>query len=152
MTSQTKKVLTAVGVLALVLLLATSTALAHPITPDGDATGNNGSNGRHLSAMIEWMGAENWGQMIQRMNQIHGPEFTGRMIQQMNESGFCHDGNYDGPGSMMGRGFGGMMGRGFNNQMGLGFQNGGPDDDSSGQFEPGLSWRHDGPWLPPAEL
>ena len=135
MNSQLKKLLTGLSILALALVLFTGTALADPITPGNSANGDN--NGSRLSQMIDWMGAENWGQMLQRMNQIHGPEFTGRMIQQMNESGFCHDGEHSGPGSMMGRGFGGMMGRGFGNQMGLVFQNGGTDGDSSGQVGPG---------------
>lgn len=127
MTSQMKKLLTVVGVFALALVLFAGTASADPVTPGNTVNGEN--NGGRLSQMIEWMGPENWGQMIQHMNQIHGPEFTGRMIQQMNESGFCHDGEHPGHGSMMGRGFG--------NQMGPGFQNNGSGIDDGGQVGPG---------------
>ena len=133
MSSQMKKLLTIVGVLALTLVLFTGTAWATPVT-SGD-NGNGDTDTSRLAQMIEWMGPENWGQMVQRMNQIHGSEFTARMIQQMNQSGTCYDGDHSGPGSMMGRGFGGMMGQGFGNQMGPGFQ----DSDSNGQAGSGFS-------------
>ncbi|MCB0082344.1 MAG: hypothetical protein KDE47_15495 [Caldilineaceae bacterium] len=113
MTSQMKKLLTVLGVLILTLVLFTGTALADPATPGNGV--NDDNNSSRLSQMIEWMGPENWGQMIQRMTQIHGAEQTGQMLQWMNQSGNCH--NFDGAGSMMGRGLGGGMGFGFGSRM-----------------------------------
>lgn len=132
MNSQFKKLLTIAGVVALTLVLFTTTAWATPITPGDNGNGNANPSG--LAQMIQWMGPANWSQMVQRMNQVHGPEFTGRMFQQMNQSGACYDGEHSAPGSMMGRGFGGMMGQGFGNQMGPGFQN----RDGNGQSGPGF--------------
>lgn len=114
MTGQMKKLLAVVGVFALALLLVTGTALAHPNMPDDSI--DSDKNGGRLSQMIEWMGPENWGQMI----------------QQMNESGFCHDDEHPRYGSMMGWGSG--------NQMSRGFQNSGPginDGNQGGLGYPG---------------
>lgn len=126
MTNRMKKGITIIGVMALIVMLFTGTALADPVTPNSESKTGSGSR---LSQMIERMGPENWGQMVLRMNQIHGPEFTGRMIQRMNQSGACHDGEHAGPGSMMGRGFGGMMGSGFQHHK--------AGDDGGAQVGPG---------------
>ena len=39
-----------------------------------------------------------YGQMIQRMTEVHGAEFTAEMMQRMNEEGGCHG---DGQGMMV---------------------------------------------------
>ena len=102
------KTVVIVGAALLALSLVTGNVLAN--ASDG---GNGSSNAGAVQGMIEWMGPENWGQMIQRMTQIHGAEWTSQMLQQMNEDGTCHGGGF---GNMMGRGFGSTFGR--NGMMG----------------------------------
>lgn len=102
------KTVVILGAALLALALVSGNALAD--APNG---GSGGPNAGAVQEMIEWMGPENWGQMIQRMTQIHGAEWTSQMLQQMNEDGTCHDSGF---GSMMGRGFGNTFGR--NGMMG----------------------------------
>jgi len=94
-----------VSIAALSVSLLAGNALADAGEPGDDTT-----NGGGLAQMVQWMGPENWGQMIQQMTQIHGAEWTAQMLQQMNE----------GDGNCFGNGTGGMMGQGFNGQGGFG--------------------------------
>ncbi len=105
MKRQLKQTLAIVSIFLLTVVIFTGTALADQIEPRGNG----------LAPMVEWMGPESWGQMIQRMTRIYGAEETGRMLQWMNQSGGCH--NSDRTGSMMGRGFG--RGMGFGSQGGM---------------------------------
>ena len=102
-----RKVVVIVGIAALAVSLLVGSALAAAGEPPNDAT-----NSGRLAQMVQWMGPENWGQMIQQMTQIHGAEWTAQMLQHMNESGGSCDGS--GAGNMKGHGFGGMMGQRFN--------------------------------------
>ena len=108
------KVSVMVSIAALAVLLLVGTAFAYAGEPVDGTTDGNG-----IAQMIQWMGPENWGQMIQQMTQIHGAEWTAQMVQQMNEGD--HDCIGDGGGGMMGNGFGSMMGQGTGNYNGFGF-------------------------------
>jgi hypothetical protein len=110
MKSQIKRTFTVVGIFVLTVAVFTGTALANPSEPTGEPPNSNG-----LARMVEWMGPGKWGQMVQRMTQIHGAEQTGQMLQWMNQSGDCH--NSDGTGSIMGRNLDGGMGFGFQSNM-----------------------------------
>ena len=81
------KISVVVSIAALAGLLLVGTAFAHAGEPVNGATNGNG-----IAQMIQWMGAENWGEMVQHMTQIHGAEWTSQMLQQMQE------GDYDCPG------------------------------------------------------
>ena len=109
------------GVTILAFGLLFGTAMADP----GDGGNGNGWN------MHEQMDPQLYGQMIQRMTEVHGAEFTAEMLQRMNEGGDCHSGDQGmmgagmmngsyGYGGMM-NGFydhGGMMGQGFDGTVG----------------------------------
>jgi hypothetical protein len=147
------KWLVALGVTVLAFGLLFGTAMADP----GD--GADGSSNMH-----EQMDPEMYGQMIQRMTEVHGAEFTAEMLQRMNEGGDCHgdgqgmmgagmmngfqgmmDGGY-GSGSMMGQGFDGTVGSMMRGVQGLmhGFSNGGMmggDYDNGGMMNGGMMGR-----------
>ncbi len=84
------------------------------------AQGPDGDNGKSmLQQMQEWLSPEDWGAMVQHMNDVHGPEFTDQMLQEMDESGSCHGGDgYEDMDSMMGDSYDNMMGDGYGGMMG----------------------------------
>ncbi len=106
------KWLVALGVTVLAFGLLFGTAMADP----GDGGSENGGWNMH-----EQMDPEQYGQMIQRMTEVHGAEFTAEMLQRMNEGGNCHGAGED----MMGHGMmgAGMM-SGFHGLMGGSFGHG----------------------------
>lgn len=109
MTSQTKKSLIVLSILALSLVIFTGSALAQT-SPTGDIPGDGGWLGQMQQWAEQVHGPGSWGQMIQWMNQVHGPEFTGQMLKWMNETGGCHGTTSTTTNPMMGSGLGGMMG------------------------------------------
>ena len=80
-------------------------ALAHPGDPADDGDGGWGMHGQ--------MDPEMYGQMIQRMTEIHGAEFTAEMLQRMNEEGDCHGAGQGMMGGAMMNGVHGMMSGGM---------------------------------------
>lgn len=131
------------GVTVLAFGLLFGTAMADP----GDGSNGNGWN------MHEQMDPELYGQMIQRMTEVHGAEFTAEMLQRMNEGDGCHGGGqgmmngFYGTDGMMGQDFDGTVGgfmRGVQGMMG-GFNNGGMMDggydNGSGMMNGGMMGR-----------
>lgn len=106
------KWLVALSITVLAFGLLFGSAMAHP----GDSP-DDGDSGWDMHGQMD---PEMYGQMIQRMTEIHGAEFTAEMLQHMNEEGGCHG---DGEG-MMGGDFmhgggmhGGMMEQDFSGAM-----------------------------------
>lgn len=113
------------GVTVLAFGLLFGAAMADP----GDGDSVNGWN------MHEQMDPELYGQMIQRMIEVHGAAFTAEMLQRMNEGGGCHGAGPDTIGAgLMGQRFDGTVGgfmRGAQRMM-AGFSNNGMMDDGYG--------------------
>ena len=109
------KWLVALGVTVLAFGLLFGTAIADP----SDGGSENGGWNMH-----EQMDPEQYGQMIQRMTEVHGAEFTGEMLQRMNEGGDCHGAGVGMMGAGMMNGFQGMMNGGFSHggMMSQGFE------------------------------
>ena len=93
------------GVTVLAFGLLFGTAMADP----GDGSSAEGWN------MHEQMDPELYGQMIQRMTEVHGAEFTAEMLQRMSEGGDCHGGGQGMMGAGMMNGVQGMMNGGMMN-------------------------------------
>jgi hypothetical protein len=114
-----KQLITVLALAFLALYLFSGNVLADAETPGdpSEAVVPNGTAQESSGSMMDWMGQEAWGEMIQHMTQVHGPELTGQMIQWMNSEDMPCD-EAGGPGHMMGNGFGGMMGWRFNGNSG----------------------------------
>lgn len=89
----------ATALLAVTLFVGSALAQAEdPTLSEEPVTGWN---------MHAQMDPEQYGRMIQRMNEVHGPEFTAEMVQRMNAGETCHgagmaDDGHMGPGMMQG--------------------------------------------------
>ena len=114
MKSRISQLVAVLAIVAVAGAIFAGSALAHPEAP-ADGSQDGAAPGWMYGGMMGEMDQELWGQMIQRMNEVHGPELTGKMIQWMEDGNHCGgEGGFQG---MMGSGFGGMMGNGFNGMM-----------------------------------
>ena len=119
MQARTTKLFAVLTMVALTLALFAGNVLANAEVPAESST-PEGSSQSGLAQMVDRMGQETWGKMIQQMIQIHGPEQAGQMIQWMSQEDMpCDEGSGSGH-VMMGHGYGGMMGQRFNESSGSG--------------------------------
>ena len=119
MQARSRKLFAVLTMAVLTLALFAGNALADTEAPDASSTPESSAQSR-LTRMVDRMGQEAWGQMIQQMTEIHGPEQTGQMIQWMSQEDMpCDEGSGSGH-MMMGYQSGGMMNRGFNGGGGSG--------------------------------
>ena len=107
-----RKWLVVLGVTVLALGLLFGSALADSGNAVVSEEGSTGWN------MHEQMDPALYGQMIQRMTEVHGAEFTAEMVQRMNEEGGCHGDGHGMMGAGMMNGLHGMMGEGFEGMVG----------------------------------
>ena len=126
-----------------ITVLAFGLLFGSALADSGDAAvSEEGSSGWN---MHEQMDPALYGQMIQRMTEVHGAEFTGEMVQRMNEEGGCHGDGQGMMGAGMMNGFHGMMGEGFEGTVGSmmrgvqGFMNG--DYGNGGMMNGGMMGR-----------